>query len=185
MFTNLVRSINLFLVFILILPIAQGKEETKNSLDLQDLNLKEIVLPSEVEQIPKMSGSVYYNKSTKGKVLIPVNYWGQVSKAGLHFIPAETNFISGLSMAGGPSTNSKLDNIKLIRKTDDGIKIKEFDLTEGGDTDSYMFKLQPNDTVFVERSTYYEDRSYYTSLVSVFVTLLSGYVIYQQIDQQK
>jgi hypothetical protein len=161
------------------IALAQTKSTTTQ------FNVKEIVLPSEVEQVQKLSGSVYYNKSTKGKVLIPVNYWGQVSRPGLHFIPAETNFITGLSMAGGPSTQSKLENIKLIRKGQDGLKIKSFDLTEGGSEEAYRYKLQQHDTVFVERSTFYEDRSYYTGLISVFVTVLSGYVLYEQVQKNK
>jgi len=144
------------------------------------VSVKELVLPSEVRELPKRSGSVYYNQSVKGKVLVPVNYWGQVTLSGLHFVPAETNLIEGLSMAGGPSAHSKLNNVKLIRKNGKKITIKKFNLTEGGNTDAYNYKLQPHDTIFVEKSTYYENRAYYTTLVSVLVSLVSGIVIFNQ-----
>lgn len=144
------------------------------------VSVKELILPSEVQNLPKRSGSVYYNQSVKGKVLVPVNYWGQVTLSGLHFVPAETNLIQGLSMAGGPNGTSKLSNVKLIRKNGKKITIKEFNLTEGGNADAYAYKLQPHDTIFVERSSYFEDRAYYTTLVSVFVSLLSGIIIFNQ-----
>ena len=146
----------------------------------KSLSVKELVLPSETKDLLKKSGSVYYNQSVKGKVLVPVNYWGEVTLSGLHFLPAETNFVSGLSIAGGPSANSSLDNIKLIRKDQGKITVKEFDLSDGGDSEAYSFELKPHDTIFVEKSTYYEDRSYYTSLISVFVSLLSGVIIYNE-----
>lgn len=176
---NLIFSVTI-IVNLLLTPLSFA--QTK--LDLNDLSFKEIILPSEVEKMQKFAGAVYYNKSSKGKVLIPVHVWGQVSKPGLHFIPAQTSFISGLSMAGGPRDFSRLDNIKLIRKKDKDIDTLEFDLSTGGSQDAYFFSLKPNDTIFVERSTYYEDRAYYTSLISVFVTVLSGFVLYNQYQNQ-
>jgi hypothetical protein len=147
---------------------------------LKSFNVKEIVLPSEVTELKKLSGSVYYNNSSKGKVLIPVNYWGKVAQAGLHFVPAETTFITGLSMAGGPSTNSKLNNVRLIRKKGEKLEVKHFDLTDGGTPEVYKYKLKPHDTIYVDESHYYQDRSYYTGLISIFTTVLSAYVLYSQ-----
>ena len=66
-------------------------------------NIRQLALPSEVEDIGKSSGSIYYSPSIKGKVLIPVHFWGSVKKTGLHFIPVDTNLISGISLAGGPA----------------------------------------------------------------------------------
>lgn len=172
--TILRRVTSFLLVMTFALPSFAQNAKTKG------LSVKELVLPSETKDILKRSGSIYYNQSVKGKVLVPVNYWGEVTMSGLHYLPAETNFVSGLSIAGGPKSNSSLDNIKLIRKSDGKITVKEFDLSDGGDAEAYSFELKPHDTIFVERSTYFEDRSYYTTLVSVFVSLLSGIVIYNE-----
>lgn len=173
------RVTSFLLVSIFISPtFAQTSANYKNNT--KPLSVKELVLPSETKDILKRSGSIYYNQSVKGKVLVPVNYWGEVTMSGLHYLPAETNFVSGLSMAGGPSSISKLDNIKLIRKNSGKITIKEFDLSEGGDAEAYAYELKPHDTIFVEKSTYFENRAYYTTLVSVFVSLVSGIVIYNQ-----
>jgi hypothetical protein len=180
-----ILSLIIALQFIIMPTVmAQSKQKVKSSLTLNDLSVKEIVLPSELQDLRKTSGSIYYNQSLKGKVLIPVHVWGQVSKPGLHFIPAETSFINALSMAGGPRDASKLDNVKLIRKYKESIKTREFDLTEGGNSEAYYYELRPNDTIFIERSTFFEDRAYYTTLVSVFVSLLSAFIVYNEVQKR-
>lgn len=150
----------------------------------KDLSIREIVLPSELNNLPKQPGAVYYNQSTKGKVLVPVNFWGEINRSGLHFIPAETNLVSGLSMAGGASSLSRLDNIRLIRRIENKVEVKEFDLTEGGEELAYLEQLRPGDTVFIDRNTYREDRIFYTTLVTVAISVLSTWLLYEQINKR-
>lgn len=149
-----------------------------------DLSLREMVLPSELTNLPKQPGAVYYNQSTKGKVLIPVNFWGEINRSGLHFIPAETTLISGLSMAGGASSSSRLDNIKLIRRSNGKVEFRQFDLTEGGEELAYLEQLKPGDTIFIDRDTYHEDRNFYTTLVTVALSVLSTWILYEQINKR-
>lgn len=150
---------------------------------VKDLSLREIVLPSELTNLPKQPGAVFYNQSTKSKVLIPVNFWGEINRSGLHFIPAETSLISGLSMAGGASSLSRLDNIRLIRRVDNKVETKEFNLSKGGDELAYLEQLRPGDTIFVDRNTYREDRVFYTTLVTVAISVLSTWLLYEQINK--
>jgi hypothetical protein len=156
----------------------------KKNLELKDLSVRQVVLPSEVQGMTKRAGAIYYNKSVKGKVLIPVNVWGYVTTPGLHFVPAETSFIEALSMAGGPRENSNLENVRLIRKDKTDTITKTFNLESGGSKEAYLYRLEANDTIFVERSSYYEERAYYTSLVSVFVSILTGIFVVNQIQNQ-
>lgn len=145
-------------------------------------NLRELVLPSEVKTIGKSSGSIFYSPSVKGKVLIPVHFWGEVSKSGLHFLPIDTNFINGLSLAGGPTAGADLEIIKLTRKSEKGeYKSQFFDLSKGGSSLAHEFKLKPDDTVFIKTSRFYEDRSYYTSLTGVIATVLSSIILYREV----
>tara|TARA_R110000868_G_scaffold132380_2_gene343150 strand:- start:81987 stop:82547 length:561 start_codon:yes stop_codon:yes gene_type:complete len=160
-------------------------KSNKKGSSASDVNIRQIVLPSELTNLPKMPGAVYYNQSTKGKVLVPVNFWGEINRSGLHFIPVETNLISGLSMAGGASSMSRLDNIKLIRQNSDNVKVTEFDLSDGGDKLAYLEQLQPGDTIFVERDTSREDRVFYTTLVTVAVSVLSTWLLYEQINKNR
>lgn len=148
-----------------------------------ELNLQEVALPSEVKDLGKNSGAIYYSTSVKNKVLIPVHIWGDVRQAGLHFVPADTTLIKGLSLAGGPSSTAKLDGIVLTRGTVGGtFKEMDFDITKGGDTAAHQFKIESGDTIFVKKDTFFENRAYYTSLVGVVFTLVSTFLILKKVD---
>ncbi|MDO9183223.1 MAG: SLBB domain-containing protein [Bacteriovorax sp.] len=144
---------------------------------------KDFSLPSEFEGIKKEAGALYYSASSKGKVLIPVNVWGEVNKTGLHFVPIDTDLVQGLSLAGGPKSTAALDKIKLTRNVDGKIEEFKFDLEKGGTVAAYNYKLTPGDTIFVEREYFYENRTYYTSLLAVVATILSSVILYRQIKR--
>ena len=147
-----------------------------------ELNLQEVTLPSEVKDLNKQSGSIYYNTSVKNKVLIPAHIWGEVSKPGLHFIPTDTTLIKGISMAGGPSGAAKLQEIILTRVASDGqFKQYEFNLSGGGDADAYKFKLEPGDSIFIKKDTFYENRAYYTGLIGISISILSTILLLRKI----
>ncbi len=143
----------------------------------------EFALPSDVKDIKKTSGSVFYSPTAKGRVLIPIHFWGEVSRSGLHYIPVDTGLIKGLSLAGGPKSSAKLDSIKITRKASNSVKELSFDLSQGGSADAYNFKLRSGDTVFVEKNYFYENRAYYTSLIGVITTLVSSLVIFSQVKK--
>ena len=171
----------LLILNLLFSPIALAK--SKKDKSKSQYNIRELALPSEVENIGKKSGSIYYSPSVKGKVLIPVHFWGQVKNSGLHFLPVDTNIINGISLAGGPANNAELDNIKVTTKRTGKREKLKFDLSGGGAIDLEDFKLQPGDTVFVPEDTFRQDRNYYTSLTGVILTLLSSILIYQQVKE--
>lgn len=149
-----------------------------------EFNLQEIVLPSEIKDMGKIQGSIFYDLSVKNKVLIPVNIWGEVKQAGLHFVPSDTTFVKGMSLAGGPTTTAKLGDVVLSRNLADGTyKEFKFDLSNGGDAATQQFKIESGDTIFVKKETFYENRVYYTSLISIFLTIVSTIVIMQNVKK--
>ncbi len=58
--------------------------------------------------------SAYFFNQGQG-ILIDVNLWGQVGKPGKYYVPYNTDLVSLLSIAGGPATSAKLDDIRIIR----------------------------------------------------------------------
>ena len=144
--------------------------------------LSELALPSEVKNVPKASGAIFYSPSVKGKVLIPVNFWGSVSRPGLHFVPVDSSLIQGLSFAGGPTSSAKTNNVRLSRVVGNETENKVYDLTAGGDPFTSS-RLQPGDVIFVEKDTFTENRAYYTSLIGVAISLLSSILIYRQVKK--
>ncbi len=173
------KAISLFLVLTLASPAYA--EDKKTKMDSTNYNIRELALPSEVGNISKKAGAIYYSPSVKGKVLIPVHFWGQIKNTGLHFVPVDTNLINGLSLAGGPSALAEFDEVYVTTKRSGKREKLTFDISEGGAIDIEDFKLQPGDTVFVPQDNFYRDRSYYTSLTGVVVTVLSSILLYRQV----
>lgn len=143
----------------------------------------EFALPSDVKDLGKSGGAVFYSPTAKGSVLVPVHFWGEVSRSGLHYIPVDSNLVKGLSFAGGPKSTAQLESVKVTRQQ--GTKVEElrFDLSQGGTSSAYNFNLRSGDTVFVEKDYYYENRIFYTSLIGVVATLLSSFVIFREVKK--
>lgn len=169
------------LVTLLIVQIIMFQSVAFSQEKSTGVNLRDLALPSEFEGIKKEAGAVFYSGTSKGKALIPVNVWGEVNKAGLHYLPIDTDLVLGLSLAGGPKSTAQLSKIKVTRNNNNQISEYKFDLSEGGTPEAYKLKLEPGDTVFVEREYFYENRAYYTSIIGVVATILSSILLYRQV----
>ena len=150
-----------------------------DSIDLQDL-----ALPTEVKDLGKSSGAVYYSATTKNKTLMPVHFWGEVGKPGLHFIPVDSKLVKGLSFAGGGSSSAKLDEVIVNRVEQGKVKRYEFDLVDGGKIEAHEYMLRPGDTVFIEKDRFVENRAYYTGLIAVASTILSSLLILKRLEEK-
>lgn len=176
---KLIRTtLNAFVIFQFLITPVMASEKAKSQLNLSDL-----VLPSDITDVRKEGGSIYYSMQAKGKVLIPVNVWGEVNKAGLHYMPGDTQIIKALSLAGGPRSTAKLTNVRLTRVTDNKIKEFVFDLSDGGDAEAFQKQIVPGDTIFVEKDYFYENRTYYTSIIGLAATILSSILLYREIQR--
>lgn len=151
--------------------------------NLTTFNIKELALPSEVKGLPKQTGAIYYSPTIKDKVLIPVNFWGEIQNAGLHFIPVDTDLIKAISIAGGPKSSAVLEDIKLIRREGKDITTKEFNLSKGGNSAAYNETLRPGDSIFIKKDDFFQQRTYYTSLFGVIATILSSVLLYRQVGK--
>ena len=90
--------------------IPDKKVEKADSLD-------DLTLPSDLGDFKlNGGGAVYYSPVIKNRILIPVYFWGEVQKAGLHYIPAGTSFVKGLSIAGGATSLALMKNVKVFRR---------------------------------------------------------------------
>ncbi len=176
---NEIKKIICSSIIIQMLTVSVGYSQEKKI----DLSLQDIALPSEVKDLSKQSGAIFYNSSTKNKALIPTHFWGEIQKPGLHFIPTDTTLIKGLSMAGGPTSSALLEKIKLSRVTPEG-KLSEyhFNLEEGGGKESFDFKIEPGDTIFIQKDTFSENRAYYTGLISIALSIITTFFIVNKIE---
>ena len=105
-------------------------------------------------------GAVYqYSGSLTGtqQLKIRTYIWGQVRNPGLYIVPDDTDLLTLISSAGGPTENAKLSKISIIRSTIEGEKVITVDLKEYLETGEAELIpiLKPGDTVIVSGSTYY------------------------------
>lgn len=121
-----------------------------------------ITLLSQTDFVPQSynPASIYlYSGTLAGteQLKIKTYIWGQVQKPGLYIVPDNTDLLTLISSAGGPTENAKLSKVRIIRSTPEGeeviwINLKKY--IETGDM-SLIPVLQPGDTVVISGSTYY------------------------------
>lgn len=116
-----------------------------------------------------------YFLGSDDELLIPVNVWGFVQRPGQYMVPNNTDLISLISFAGGPSEGAKMRKIKIVRndpRTGNriySVNIKKFLNT----ADSKLIPaLKPGDTVIVKGTT--------LSWIQKFFAFLSNFAIFTQ-----
>ncbi|MFO7896875.1 MAG: SLBB domain-containing protein [Candidatus Cloacimonadales bacterium] len=127
---------------------------------------------SNTASIYQYSGTLQGTEQLKIRAYI----WGQVRKPGLYIVPDDTDLLTLLSSAGGPTENAKLSKVRIIRPTSDGEKVIMVDLEEymrTGD-DKLIPVIQPGDTVILAGSFYYAFTKA-TKFLSEIAIILSVY----------
>lgn len=119
------------------------------------------------------SGSLTGTEQLKIKTYI----WGQVRNPGLYIVPDNTDLLTLISSAGGPTENAKLSKVRIVRAAGDSEKVIWIDLRkylESGDEELIPL-LQPGDTVLISGSTYYAFTKA-VAWISQIAVILSVYV---------
>ena len=131
----------------LILPtLAMAQEATQQGMVRQRV-------PS-IRQVGE--GNQYY-LGEANELLMRVNIWGRVEHPGQYYVPATTDLITLLSAAGGPTSRSRISDIRVVRGDPLGqgeviqVNVKRFLKT--GDR-RLIPDLKPEDTVIVSATTW-------------------------------
>lgn len=132
------------------------------------------------------TGSVYmYSGTLEGTELLKIKtyIWGQVRKPGLYIVPDDTDLLTLISSAGGPTENANMNKIRIIRQTEEEEKIIWVDLQEYIDHGDYDLipSLQPGDTVVVSGSAYYAFTKA-VAWISQIAVILSVYISVNNIN---
>ena len=149
-----------------------------------------ICLWSQIESrsVPSYNpGAVYqYTGSLTGtqQLKIRTYIWGQVRNPGLYIVPDDTDLLTLISSAGGPTENAKLSKIKIIRSTVEGEKVITINLKEYLETGQAELIpiLKPGDTVIVSGSTYYAFTNAVNWLSQIAV-ILSVYIAISNVSK--
>jgi hypothetical protein len=103
--------------------------------------------------------------------------WGEVEKPGLYLVPDNTDILTLLALAGGPSDDARLQDIRIVRSygtQEETITIDLESYLNTGDKD-YNFTLKPGDTVIV-RGTFYRKFKDFVTFMSEIGIILSVYL---------
>ncbi|MCM2277954.1 MAG: SLBB domain-containing protein [Oligoflexia bacterium] len=141
-----------------------------------------LLLPSEATGAP--GGSEFVSGNYPGAILMPVNLWGAVTKPGIHHIPMQTDLVTLLSLAGGPTADAQLDRISIKRRNgsqEKVLRIDAEDLLEQPGVHSPV--LEPNDIVVVPREKPTVSNNTMTTLSfigGILGIIVAGYALSQQ-----
>ncbi len=98
-----------------------------------------------------------YITGPDGVIRMYVNIWGHVNRPGTHLVYDGIDFVTLLSISGGPKDGANLSKIKLIREEADslGNRVYNIDFTEfvNSGTRETFIKIKPNDTIIIGEKT--------------------------------
>jgi hypothetical protein len=99
-----------------------------------------------------------YYLGTEDELLVPVNIWGFVERPGQYMVPNNTDLISLVSFAGGPSEGARISNMRIVRSdpklgnTVFRVNVKRY--IESAD-ETLIPTLKPGDTIIVKGTTFH------------------------------
>ncbi|OQY39857.1 MAG: hypothetical protein B6226_00975 [Candidatus Cloacimonetes bacterium 4572_65] len=102
--------------------------------------------------------------------------WGEVKSPGLYLVPDNTDVLTLIALAGGPSDDARLQDIRIVRSYGEQEETISIDLESYLNTGDkqYNFTLKPGDTVIV-RGTFYRKFKDFVKFMSEIGIILSVY----------
>lgn len=131
----------------------------------------------------KFSGTEYISGNTPGTVLMKVNLWGAVNRPGIHHVPVNTDLMSLMSYAGGPTSKAILDEVTIKRDLGKKRKLIRIDVEElVGGVSHHHVELAPNDIVVIPASEplISQDTVTMITLISVVASTVLAFVLIDQ-----
>ncbi len=141
------------------------KRKTLVLLSLIFIPLYVVAGLSQEKEVSKYPRGAQYFLGTEDELLMKVNIWGFVNKPGQYMVPSETDLISLISYAGGPSNGAKLSKIKIVHakgETGEEEKITEINVKKflNNGQNNLIPRLQPGDTIIVDESKWHHINSF-------------------------
>jgi protein involved in polysaccharide export with SLBB domain len=142
------------------------------------------VLSARAQEFPTRSRAAQYYLGTEDELLIPINIWGFVEKPGQYMVPNNTDLISLMSFAGGPTDGANTSSIQIVRSDPRygnrvwKVNVKKYLKTAD---DKLVPLLKPGDTVLVKGTAFNKVKSFFSFLTSfaIFAQMLYWIVIVQ------
>jgi len=100
--------------------------------------------------------------------------WGQIQRPGLYIVPDDTDILTLISLAGGPTVDAKLKSVRIIRNSEgDKERVIYVDMKKYIESGDYELipRLMPGDTVIVPGTSFYAFTRIANFLSQVAITL--------------
>jgi hypothetical protein len=94
------------------------------------------------------NGASTYRFGKSDEITMNVNLWGHVLKPGSFEIPVGFSLVELISIAGGPKESANLEDIKIVRKDKEIVRVNVKRYINEGDA-SIIPALKPGDVVII------------------------------------
>lgn len=140
----------------------------------------------------KLNSASLYDLSDPNGVNIEVNLWGFVRSPGKYRVPINTTFVDVISYSGGPIENSNIEDIRILRNSDNKngkaevIKLNYNDFLWDDNISTQVKRnpvLQSGDIILVpeqKRYTFRDNISFFLPIVTSVVTIITLIVTLQK-----
>lgn len=131
----------------------------------------------------KNDNAALFDLSDPTGINMEVNLWGFVRYPGRYRVPVKTTFLDLMSYSGGPTNESNLEEIRILRNGNDPsknpeiIKLNYDDLLWGENVSKKQKlnpQLKPDDVVIVlqeKRYSFKEDVSFYLPIITSIISI--------------
>lgn len=140
-------------------------------INTSDRDFKEIKSEIEVRY-----DSLYKNPHLSVNALFRINILGEVREPGFYYVSDYEKFTAIIAFAGGTTDAANIENIKLIRNSEE-IEVDVEDIIKKGSTAS-DFGLQSGDQVYVPRNWWADNAVWVTIAVSAAALIATTYAIF-------
>jgi len=142
------------------------------------------VFSAQAQEFPTRNRAAQYYLGSEDELLIPINIWGFVQKPGQYMVPNNTDLITLMSFAGGPTDGANTSSIQIVRSDPRygnrvwKVNVKKFLKTAD---EKLVPLLKPGDTVIVKGTAFNKVKSFFSFLTSfaIFAQMLYWIVIVQ------
>ena len=125
------------------------------------------------QEILRPSSGSYYYIAKPNELSMQVNIWGFVRNPGRYEVSTSTNLMELLSYAGGPSEDAIIDDVLITRSFERSgggppiqISVNLEDLSETNPSDLILY---PNDTVYIDHSSWINVRDLFVVLTTLAI----------------
>jgi hypothetical protein len=98
----------------------------------------------------------YLEPGLEEELKIKVRVWGEVTVPGLYIVGDGTDLLEVISLAGGPTQDADLGDVRIVRATGEEAKVIDVDVNDYLDKGSReaIVLLEPGDTISIPSQTW-------------------------------